>query len=367
MKDKKKDVATEVIQDMFTLYLCFKTQSKVKNIFVQELYGYVEVYFYSVFLHELIKADLIESAAVSKEVKKLIEEFRLRFLKKNAFIGGSHTQKIIEEMGIDFEHYMYDVVLTTEKTDEKILYAINFSFWDLVNVDKIKVDTFNSLAQIPEKLIEENFKCFQEKELGEKVIKKIEKMCAEKAFQIEKFVQPVKYPYPSGILFKNPEPCEQDKILILYHYSYFELFNIIDKFIPNFRIETNAFCINIAHSLMKLKAMLIEQFGSNIKNLDTPMVAEIKRKIEDSIHEKDAFKVNRKLRNNIHYTEIDIISELEWEMINKFQNEYFDIVLKTFNKYLHFKFGKRYRFIRWIADHTDSKMRELKKRGESEV
>ena len=165
--DKKKDVATEVIQDMFTLYLCFQTQSKVKNIFIQELYGYVEVYFYSVFLHELIKADLIERAAVSKDVKKLLEEFRLRFLKKNALIGGSHTQKIREEMGIDFEHYMYDLVLTTEKADEKKLYAINFSFWDLANMDKVKVDTFNSLAQIPEKLIEESFQSLQEKELGD--------------------------------------------------------------------------------------------------------------------------------------------------------------------------------------------------------
>lgn len=53
-------------------------------------------------------------------------------------------------------------------------------------------------------------------------------------------------------------------------------------------------------------------------------------------------------------------------MVNKFQNEYFDIVLRTFNKYLHFKFGKKYRIIRWIADHTDSKMRELKKKEKSE-
>lgn len=49
------------------------------------------------------------------------------------------------------------------------------------------------------------------------------------------------------------------------------------------------------------------------------MVGEIKREIEDSINEKAGFKVNRKLCNNIHYTRIDIISELEWEMVNKFQ------------------------------------------------
>lgn len=108
-------------------------------------------------------------------------------------------------------------------------------------MDKVKVDTFNSLAKIPENLIEESFQSLQEKELGEVVIKKIEGVCAEKALQIERFVQPVKYPYPSGILFKNPEPCEQDKILILYHYSYFTLFNIIDNFIPDFRIETKDF------------------------------------------------------------------------------------------------------------------------------
>lgn len=49
-------------------------------------------------------------------------------------------------------------------------------------MDKVKVDTFNSLAQIPEKLIEESFQSLQEKELGEAVIKKIEGVCAEKAF-----------------------------------------------------------------------------------------------------------------------------------------------------------------------------------------
>ena len=184
MMNKKKDIATEVIQDMFTLYLCFKIQSKIKNIFIQELYGYVEVYFYSVFLHELIKVDLIECTTVSKDVKKLLEELRLRFLKKNAFIGGRHTQKIIVEMGIDFEHYIYDLVLTTEKTDEKNLYAINFSFWDLASMDQVKVDTFNSLAQIPEKLIEESFQSLQEKNWERKLLRKLKECVLRKLFKL---------------------------------------------------------------------------------------------------------------------------------------------------------------------------------------
>ena len=81
MNKKYNDVALEVLQDMFALYLCFKTQSKIKNIYLQELYGYVEVYFYSVFLHELIKAELIEKQHIDKNVKDLIQELRMRFLK----------------------------------------------------------------------------------------------------------------------------------------------------------------------------------------------------------------------------------------------------------------------------------------------
>ena len=60
MEDKHNNVAAEVLQDLITMYLCFETQEKIKNPFVQEMYGYVMVYFYSVFLHELFQADLVD-------------------------------------------------------------------------------------------------------------------------------------------------------------------------------------------------------------------------------------------------------------------------------------------------------------------
>lgn len=153
----------------------------------------------------------------------------------------------------------------------------------------------------------------KDQQLAEEVIGKIDSLCEGKANEVEKIINPIKYPYASGVLFCDSKLCEQDKILILYYYSYFTLFSFVDELIPALEVE------------------------------------------------KDAFKINRKLRDNIHYGRIDAISDEEWEGIEVFQKKYFDIVLKEFNVCIHYKFGKVYKFIKWIADHTDSNIRKQKK------
>lgn len=37
VNDRRK-IASEVLQDLFTMYTCFSIQSKIKNPFIQELY-----------------------------------------------------------------------------------------------------------------------------------------------------------------------------------------------------------------------------------------------------------------------------------------------------------------------------------------
>lgn len=91
--DRRK-IAGEVLQDLFTMYTCFNIQSKIKNPFIQELYGYIMVFFYSVFLHELYKANLIDENQYTQIPKSLMNEFRQRFLKKKAEIGKPHLDSI---------------------------------------------------------------------------------------------------------------------------------------------------------------------------------------------------------------------------------------------------------------------------------
>ncbi len=71
----------------------------------------------------------------------------------------------------------------------------------------------------------------------------------------------------------------------------------------------------------------------------------------------------RRLRNNLHYNSVEKLSDIELERIDIFQRKYMEIVLDTFKKNIKFKIGKWYQLIKWIADHTDEKILEDKKKN----
>lgn len=352
-------VAKEILRDLLTMYVCFNTQKKVKNPFIQELYGYIMVFFYSVFLHELYQAKLLEENPTADKTKKLVAKFRERFLKKQALLGKPHLDAIREEMGLDFEYFVYDTILTVDKQNKKKLCLINLGVWDLAGLEKDKIELFNSVAEVPENLIKELFDSLEEKDIAENIIKAFDEVCELKAKEIVNKIHPIKYPYASAVFFKNPEPCNQDKYLVLYYYTYFSLLHMLNEFVPAIRLEVGSLRLDMAYSLMKLKAMLIEAFGQTIKNLDTPVAQEIKQKIEDSFGKSDVFKLNRRLRNNIHYKNVDILTGPELKQIDAFQSEYIEIILSVFHSKIKFKFGKWYHLIKWVADHTDSSKKRL--------
>lgn len=198
-------------------------------------------------------------------------------------------------------------------------------------------------------------------EVADDFIKIFDTACEAHAAKLEGKLSPVKYPYASAVFFKNPEPEEQDKYTVMYYYSYFSLFGMLDEFVPALKVEGEVINIDVSYSVMKLKAMLICTFGDAIFELKTPMVQSIKKEIEDSFGESDVFKINRRLRNNLHYNSVEKLSDIELERIDIFQRKYMEIVLDTFKKNIKFKIGKWYQLIKWIADHTDEKILEEKK------
>lgn len=361
--NNQRQIASEVLQDLFTMYICFNIQSKIKNPFIQELYGYIMVFFYSVFLHELYKANLIDENQYTKIPKSLMNEFRLRFLKKKAEMGKPHLDSIREEMGIDFDHFMYDIILTVDANDRSKLYSVNLGFWDLERIEKEKLELFNSLAGFPEKFIRELFGEMTDQKVADDLIKLLDAACETHAAKLDNIISPVKYPYSSAVFFKNPEPAEQDKYIVMYYYSYFSLFDMLDAFVPALKVNGEVMNINVSYSMMKLKAMLIVVFGEALSGIDTAMVKNIKKQIEDYFGESDVFKLNRRLRNNIHYNKVDKLSDVELEKVDNFQRKYMEIVLDVFKENIKFKIGKWYQLIKWIADHTDEKILEEKKKN----
>lgn len=355
-------VAKEILQDLFAMYICFNIQSKSKKLFVQEIYGYIMVFFYSVFLHELYVANLIDMNPTTEKAKTMINGFRQRFLKKKALLGKPHLEEIRKDMEIDFEHFIYDIILTVDETDMSKLYSINVGIWDLECIEKEKLEMFNVLAGIPEYLIKKLLSDFNENGIADNALKAIDIACESYAKEMDKKLCPIKYPYSSAVFFKNPELQEQDKYLIMYYYSYFSWFNMLDEFVPALKLEGEVFSLNIPYSLMKLKAMLVTMFGDVVSELDTPVVQELKKEFENCFGESDIYILNRRLRNNIHYTEVNEISNSELKRVDDFQRKYIKTVLSVFEEKIKFKIGKWYHFIKWIADHTDSRMLKEKNR-----
>lgn len=362
-ENHQREIACEVLQDLFTMYMCFNIQSKIKSSFIQELYGYIMVFFYSIFLHELYKANLIDENQYTKIPKSLMNELRQRFLKKKAEIGKRHLDSIRKEMGIDFDHFMYDIILTVDTKDRSKLYSVNLGLWDLERIQKEKLELFNSLAGFPEKLIKELLRGMENREMADDLIKIFDAACETHAAKLDNIMSPVKYPYASAVFFKNPEPEEQDKYIVMYYYSYFSLFDMLDTFVPTLQVNGKIMNINVSYSMMKLKAMLIVVFGEVISGMDTAMVKNIKKHIEDCFGESDEFKLNRRLRNNLHYNSVDKLSDKELERIDIFQRKYMEIVLDVFKENIKFKIWKWYQLVKWIADHTDEKILEEKKKN----
>lgn len=354
--NQDKMVVKEILQDMFAMYVCFNVQSKIKNPYIQEIYGYIMVFFYSVFLHELYAANLIDKNSTTEKAKALINEFRQRFLKRQAILGKPHLEDIRKEMGIDFENFAYDIFLTVDENRKEKLYSINLGIWDLERIEKNKLEMFNALAGIPEYLIKKLISESGFKVIADKALKAIDIACESYANEMDEKMNPIKYPYASAVFFKNPEPQEQDKYLVLYYYSYFSWLNMLDEFIPSLKVEGQAFNLNISYSLMKLKAMFIVAFGEIVLKLDTPVMRRVKEALETCVVDSEIYRLNRRLRNNIHYKEVDELTNDELKRINEFQRKYIQIVLSIFEGAIKYKIGKRYRLIKWIADHTDSRM-----------
>lgn len=351
--NKKYTLATirEIIQDNFLLYLIFNIQSKISNPLLKEMYGYLGIYCFSIYMHELIKNNLIDKNKIPPETINIIDGVRERFTKKRASASSHTIQNISEEMGIDFNHYFFDMHIIVERNDTKKLYTVDFSIWDVLVTQKEDIKTISQLIGIPESIIGVLLSEIHS-QTGADANGEIETICTSIADKIESEIHPVKYLYASGVFFKYPEPDEQDKYFILFYYTYIYLLCNIFKYIPVSTFKIGDFIINIRHSALKLRAVFIESIGLDIRTLDSPMIKKINREVCQFVPQ-DIFKRNRKLRNNIHYSKTDLISDEEYNEIELFQDKYFSSLLCAIDSCIKYNTGTRYHLIRWIADHTD--------------
>lgn len=353
--DDKNELLLEIIQDAFLSYWIFSVQKKCDNVYLKELLGYLGLMTCSVFLNELFKSDFVEKEDIPEDSKKILDKFRDRLIKQEVH-ESKKIKKIALDMGIDHDHYCYDVILTVNTKMDNELLTINFSLWDVFNMDKEEIESFSSLANIPEIII----KYLLRKLSGgsERLFLEVEKYCIATAMTLEKIVVPEKYQYASSVFFKDWRICEEDINFILFYYTYSKLIYMIDTFVPFDGFDFGNIHIDFKYAKMKLKSVFIETIGKDIGRLDTPVVNNICSKLESI--DNDFYHCNRELRNNIHYGKKTIITDKELSFIEKGQTEYLQTLQKVFLDNINYNLGTKYKIIKWVADHTDSNVRKKK-------
>lgn len=365
MIDKKNSVAMEVLRDLTFCVELIEMQNSLHNVELKVYYSHIELEWLSIVLHECIQAKLIDKNIIQKKYINILKYIRQRVVKTSPSENGTTVQLITEDMGIDYGHYIFDLIITLNEKDKQKLFGVNFSHWDIDSEFRKNYKEYNELLTIPYTIISyilaNNLK--EEKQTILKAYKIYNKKMVE---AIENKIKLERYCYSSGVFFRNPEISSLDKQIILYYYTFFFQAHIIDELLPSlWDGDKQEYIFGCMKSKVKYRAVIIENFGQFIMKQDTPLSVEIKQNIENTLRDKSFFSQNRKIRNNIHYKVISPISKEELNQIHSLQNKYIDCVLLTFSRHLKYKIGTNYKFIKWLAFHTDTTIQEVRRKNKS--
>ena len=353
------DVALELLQDMYFIAKIFQIQSYVgdDNKWLKDYYTKIGIPYLSIVLHECLQANLLDKEKSDKKVVKILSEIRQRIIKLSPKGTSKSIKKIRDAIGIDFDHYLFDLQIALNDKDNS-LFDIGFTHYDLLDsVEKIEI--FNSLIEIPYHIIQGIIPLTPFNGNEAELAALSQRIYKEMGERVSKSISLQKYPYASGVFFKRPEICKEDRIVILYFYTLVKQAIMIDFLVPDYT-DQGEIILDMMGAKCKFRAIVIASIGEFLKDATTPLTEEL-RVATNTAMESSFFPLNRAVKNNIHYNRTTVFEKDDLRKIYLQQERYLRIVLDIFDQKIQYNVGLKYKVIRFIADKTDSTMREVRK------
>lgn len=326
----------EILQD----FICFDYMLKIQNsIKDKEVKSYISLFLKSIvpiIVYEFLKA-IDGKNMYYPNMKEKVEKERMMSLKEK--IGKSTKNKMtVQEMGIDFDNEVFDLVIAISNGE---LISTNYDvfLWQLSENQEFWNNLFNTPSMIIkyildalEEITNTKFKHIQDFKAFDVAVQDI-----SSKIKIKRYSYSVKKMFSKEI---NLE--EKDKIVILYYYRLIKSLLLIEDIIPTIKIENNNYVIVDFHNfIMKYKAIVIGLIYSDLKDMNTEYTKRILDEINTAVTDKCFYRLNRKLRNNIHYGEKEILSIEELNIIEHYQDIYFQIIIKNFDNAISINIDKK--------------------------
>lgn len=357
----KKDAIFEIIQDFMFLYFLVMIESETDDIELRSLLDSVNGFLISIFSHELIISKYCNKEEFDTSDLAVIRSIRTSYLKNLPKANGRLIKELKNSTGIDFNYFVFDNVVTVDKNNSNDLICINFSDFVVLKFYEKNNNVFSRLSRLPATVINafckglsiDYFKLYDE-------IKPLSKNIMDSLHQKFSFKR---YTYSTSLMFKNSKLTDEEKYFVLYRYNLVKFALIIKKLQPVSINISNDIPINTEITYRKIKALAIETIYNDMKELDLPITKKIEKSISHDIKDTLFFSTNRKMRNNIHYNEIEEISKEELVLLDKYQDAYLTEVLWIFNENISVSINRSYRFWKWISEKTDSNFKEKAKKS----
>lgn len=323
----------EIMQDTYFFYMILELKRKLNDI---ESKSYLTMFIKGLaitFTYELSvcleKCGILDKNTFFKpNMKKRVREER-QWLHQDITNSRKMKNKI-SEMGLNFDELVYDLNLIVK--DDKIL-DMNFEEFG----EDQDLDFWNSVFYLNEQTMETIFKVFDEKfkiEISKPLYEVTNQYLTQKILNSVKCkIDGTRYSYSSFKLFSKSENLKiVDKVFILYRYRLVSSIIMIDKIFKGNELKVSIeplFNLDFNKYLRKYRALVICIVGNDLMKMNTLFSKTILNAINDKIDEK-FFPLNRKMRDNIHYSVINNFSDEDLLYLDEMQYAYLDIIYNYF-------------------------------------
>ena len=330
----------ELLNDSFWLAYILKIANKIENLLMRSYLSNFLLFFSSIYSQELIVANLGKISPNITMTKKELKKIRMNNMKLLPTKKTEYIKNKINNMGIDFEQYVFDMTIICNHNLE--LFDINFRMWEYKNVKKDQFESLNALINTP--------LTWTKRFLGERyeeIFKLLEGLSGKYLENIEEYKFKC-YSYPSCKFFSN-ELTIDEKIYIMQRYGLIKSIIWLEKiFKEKISIEFENFTFDFEKFLLKIKAIAIEKIGNDRKNCEYKLIKELMI-INNKTVDNNFFRINRKVRDNIHYNKINPINKDESIILREYQDIYLKNLISIFDSNINVKFDFRYKFALALA------------------
>ena len=328
---------TELIGDLFCFEFILEIKRRLTNEEAKAYVGDFLRILAPIYIHEIANAlnklgIIPKDSLLSPDYQKRINKERQQAVHK-VIVASEDSQKALEAMEINLSQKVYDINIVVKNG---VLYDLNFEHQVTPLQD---LDFWNFLFRTPRIILTAALSAVSPNVNLEDTYVANNNRLNLISSQLDNALSFSRYSYSTYKLFQYANTLEDtDKIFILYRYRMVTSVRVLSECFSSLCDAAKGF--NIDYFFRKYRALVIEIIGNEMRQLKTPFSDQIKQELEVVINDPSFYRLNRKLRNNLHYETTNVLSESELKIVQTNQQNYLTLIENHFCGCLHLDIDK---------------------------